>query len=385
MATGRTPDRGFNELNKNAMMAEELKIDVGTLSAWLLEKKPVTIIDVRPKHEREEWSIPGSIHADVYDKLKMNNTDVFADLEFPDAPMVTVCGAGKMSLIAAEQLKRKGSDVYSLEGGMKAWNFAWNSAQRSFKNFKVIQVRRSAKGCLSYLVGSGNEAIVTDASLDPKVYQDLARDHGWKIRYVMDTHIHADYISRTRDLAKSSGATHIMIDKANVDYPFSSVKDADVVSFGNTAIKILHTPGHTLESTSFKIEEIVLTGDTLFIDGVGRPDLKADQDEAMKKSKQLYHSIKRLLELNPSANVLPAHSSKAVPFDGILLVATIGELKQKLELLKLNEKEFVQYTLSRIPPTPPNYLTIAGLNKIGSYDGYLPSELEAGANRCAIS
>ena len=386
MAIGRAPGRGFNELIRICMIAEDLKIDVAMLSEWLIGKKSVTVLDVRPKHEREEWSIPGSLHADVYDKLKANEKDVFSNLELPEGAIVTICAGGKMSLIAAEQLRQKGLDVYSLAGGMKAWNFAWNRAEISFRNFKIIQVRRSAKGCLSYLVGSGHDAIVIDASLDPKVYLGLAKDNGWKIRYVMDTHIHADYLSRTRDLAAAAGSTHLMIENANVDYPFVSTRDEEVISFGDTAIKVLHTPGHTWESASYQIDGLVLfTGDTLFLDGVGRPDLKADQDEAVKKSKQLHLSLKRLLELNPSAIVLPAHSSKAVPFDGKLLAATIVELREKLEWLKMNENEFVQYTLSHIPPTPPNYLTIAGLNKVGSYEGHKLSDLEAGANRCAIA
>jgi hypothetical protein len=92
-----------------------------------------------------------------------------------------------------------------------------------------------------------------------------------------------------------------------------------------------------------------------------------------------------LLTLNPKTLVLPAHLATAVPFDGKLISATIESLKSKLDMLKLTESEFVKYTTSRIPPTPPNYLTIAGLNKQGSYEGYLPADLEAGANRCAIA
>jgi hypothetical protein len=83
--------------------------------------------------------------------------------------------------------------------------------------------------------------------------------------------------------------------------------------------------------------------------------------------------------------VLPAHLATAVPFNGKLIAETIGSLKQKLNMLKLSEDEFVKYTTSRIPPTPPNYLTIASLNKQGSYDGHVPADLEAGANRCAIA
>ncbi|MBI1767352.1 MAG: MBL fold metallo-hydrolase [Bacteroidetes bacterium] len=368
------------------MITEDIKIDVSTLANWLSEKRPVTIIDVRPKSEREEWSIPGSIHADVYDRLKVNDPNALDDLKLDaQLPVVTVCAAGKTSLKAAEILKQKGFDVYSLDGGMKAWNFAWNSAATTIHNVKIIQVRRSAKGCLSYMVGSDDEAIVIDASLDPQVYLDLAKANGWSIKYVTDTHVHADYLSRTRELAKASLAKHILIDQAKVEYSFTPIKNGEQIKFGRATLEVIHTPGHTMESTTFRLgDDALFTGDTLFTDGVGRPDLKADLDEATKRSKLLYHSLNQLLNMNPNMWVFPAHLSKAVPFDNNLVAETIKALKGKLELLKLNEDEFVNYTLSRIPPTPPNYLTIATLNKQGSYEGYTPAELEAGANRCAI-
>lgn len=369
------------------MIAEDLKIEVSTLAKWLTDNRPVTILDVRPKSEREEWSIPGSIYADVYDRLKADDKSALDDLKFEKhKPIVTICAAGKTSLKAAEMLKEKGFDVYSLAGGMKAWNFAWNSAETTLHDVKIIQVRRSAKGCLSYIIGSEDEAIVIDASLDPRVYLDLAKANGWSIKYVTDTHVHADYLSRTRELAKASLAQHILIDKATVEYDYTPIKNGERINFGNTTLEVIHTPGHTLESTSFRLgDDALFTGDTLFVDGVGRPDLKADQDEAMKRSKLLFHSLHQLLNMNSNMWVFPAHLSQAVPFDNNLVAETINALKGKLDLLKLNEGEFVNYTLSRIPPTPPNFLTIAGLNKQGSYEGYTPADLEAGANRCAIA
>lgn len=369
------------------MTTEDLKIDVSTLSSWLEKKRPVTVLDVRPKEEREEWSIPGSIHADVYDKLKAGDTQAFDQIELNlDTPIVTVCAAGKTSMKAAELLKEKGYDVYSLEGGMKAWNFAWNTADVILNDVKIIQVRRSSKGVLSYIIGSHDEAIVIDAALDPQVYLDLASENGWTIKYVTDTHVHADYLSRTKELAKASIATHVFIDAANVEYAFSPVRNGEYLHFGKAKLEVIHTPGHTMESTSFRLgDDAVFTGDTLFVDGVGRPDLKADNDEAMKRSKLLYASLLRLLKLNPKTLVLPAHLATAVAFDGKLISGTIESLKSKLDMLKLTESEFVRYTTSRIPPTPPNYLTIAGLNKQGSYEGYAPADLEAGANRCAIA
>lgn len=369
------------------MTTEDLKIDVATLSSWLESKKPVTVLDVRPKAEREEWSIPGSVHADVYDKLKAGDANALDQIELDmNKPIVTVCAAGKTSLKAAEFLKNKGFDVYSLEGGMKAWNFAWSTAEVVLNDVKIIQVRRSSKGCLSYIIGSGDEAIVIDAAVDPQVYLDLANENGWMIKYVTDTHIHADYLSRTRELAKVSIATHILIDTANVEYSYSPISNGEYLHFGKATLEVIHTPGHTMESTSFRLnDDAVFTGDTLFVDGVGRPDLKADQDEAIKRSTLLFASLHRLLKLNSKTLVLPAHLATAVPFDGKLIGETIETLKDKLNMLKLSESEFVSYTTSRIPPTPPNYLTIANLNKQGSYDGYVPADLEAGANRCAIA
>lgn len=369
------------------MTTEDMKIDVTTLSDWLAKKKPVTVLDIRPTTERAEWSIPGSIHADIYDRLKAGDKNALDQIELDlTTPVVTVCAAGKTSVKAAELLKNKGFNVYSLEGGMKAWNFAWSTAEIVLSDVKIIQVRRSSKGVLSYIIGSNGEAVVIDAALDPKVYLDIANENGWTIKYVTDTHIHADYLSRTRELAKASIATHVLIDTAGVEYSYSPISNGQHLHVGTATLDVIHTPGHTMESTSFRLGNVaVFTGDTLFVDGVGRPDLKADQDEAIKRSKLLYESIGRLLELNPKTMVLPAHLATAVPFDGKLVSASIESLKEKLEMLRLSESEFVKYTTSRIPPTPPNYMTIAGLNKQGSYNGYLPADLEAGANRCAIA
>lgn len=369
------------------MTTEEILIDKDQLAAWLKEKKPLTILDIRPLKEHEEWAIPGSIYANVYDELKAGNPNVFDGMQFPKFdPIVTVCGGGKLSITAAQQLTDKGYHALSLQGGMKAWNFAFNIAETMLNEVKIIQVRRSVKGCLSYIVGSKNEAVVIDAALDPQVYLDLANENGWTIKYVTDTHVHADYLSRTRELAKASIATHVLIDKADVGYSFSPISNGDHLVFGDASLEVIHTPGHTMESTSFRLgDDAIFSGDTLFVDGVGRPDLKADAVEAINRSKLLYASLHHLLRLNPKVLVLPAHLATAVPFDGKLVTETIENLKNKLGMLKLQEHEFVKYTTSKIPPTPPNYLTIANLNRQGSYNGYIPADLEAGANRCAIA
>lgn len=367
---------------------ENKTITVTELQKKLAQQEPVFILDVRPTEQREEWHIANSTHVDAYKQLNAGDNSVLDEVDISEnVTVVTVCAAGRTSLLASEALRAKGANAYSLEGGMKAWNYAWNTAEANFpNNIKVIQVRRVAKGCLSHVIGSGNEAVVIDASLDPQVYLDIAKNYGWTIRYVTDTHIHADYLSRTRELAKASQTKHVLIDLVNVEYSFTPVKNGELIKFGNTALQLLHTPGHTVESVSFRLGDYaVFTGDTLFTDGVGRPDLKANQDEAVAKSKLLYHSLQQLVRLNPNTKVFPAHTYKAIRFDDVMIGEIIDTLKSKLDLLQLDEAEFVTYAMSRIPPAPPNYLTIASLNKQGSYEGYIPADLEAGANRCAIA
>jgi rhodanese-related sulfurtransferase len=209
-------------------------ISVRELQEKLSKHENVFILDVRPTDQRREWKIAGSVHVDAYKQLNAGDDTALDIVELPrDSTVVTVCAAGRTSLLASKLLQRKGVHAYSLEGGMKAWNYAWNTAEISVDRVKIIQVRRTAKGVLSYVVGSADEAMVIDAALDPQIYQKIAEDNGWNIRYVADTHVHADYVSRTRDLAIATGATHLMIDKAKVDFGYIGVTDRSVIKFGH--------------------------------------------------------------------------------------------------------------------------------------------------------
>ena len=362
-------------------------IDTATLKDWMAKDKDVTVLDIRPNKERDEWLIPKSIHFNVYDKLKSGDYHALDSLNIDkDIPVVTVCAGGRMSLIAAEILSAKGYNAYSLQGGMKAWNYAWDTSELILEDVKIIQVRRVAKGCLSYLIGSGNQAMVIDASLDPSVYTGLAKEQGWTIDYAADTHIHADYVSRTRELAKVNGAKHVMIESAGVGFQFIPLKDGENIRIGNVELKILHTPGHTWESSCFLIEnKVVFTGDTLFTDGIGRPDLKADEKETKNKAASLYDSLRMLLSLNEANLVMPAHVSEPIEIGQALISTPIKELKKSINTLIIEKSKFISTILAKLPESPPNYLTIAEINESGNSKDFIIADLEAGANRCAIN
>lgn len=367
-------------------MADKI-ISVKQLQEKLNNNEPVFILDVRPADQRNEWKIAGSTHIDAYSRLRAGDDTALDLVELPaDSTVVTVCAAGKTSLLASNLLQRKGVAAYSLEGGMRAWNYAWNTAKVHFDDVEIIQVRRAAKGVLSYVIGSQHEAVVIDAALNPDVYQQISKSEGWTIKYVMDTHVHADYVSRTSELATATGARHLMIDQAKTEFHFIPVAHKQSVKFGNTALEFIHTPGHTWESTTFKLgNHAIFTGDTLFVDSVGRPDLKADATEGIEKAKALYQSLKDLLSLDENLLVLPAHTSNTIAFDNKVIGAPIRDIRQRIKVIQLAEREFIEYTSSKVPPTPPNYLTIAAINKKGSYDGHVLADLEAGGNHCAIA
>ena len=364
-------------------------IDVDTLRIWQQEGKPVTVLDVRPASERAEWAIPGSIHIDAYDALQAHDPHALAHLTLPEnIPVVTVCAAGKTSLLAAALLQAQGIQAFSLEGGMKAWSLAWNVAEVPGTDgiVHVFQVRRTGKGCLSYLIGAKDEAFVIDASLDPQVYLDLALQYGWQITSVFDTHIHADHLSRSLPLARQSGAMLFLPDQQRVSFPFTAMRDGDTLAMPNLLFKALHTPGHTPESTSYLLNNrLLFTGDTLFPGSIGRPDLEADEQETQARASALYHSLHKLLSLPPDTLVLPGHSSAPVPFDGIPIAATLAEIDERVEIIHATREAFLQHIMARIPAAPPNYHQIVKLNEMGLLPESGVTDLEAGANRCAIA
>jgi glyoxylase-like metal-dependent hydrolase (beta-lactamase superfamily II) len=371
-------------------MTTESTISVEALRKALDDGQPVTVLDIRPMDDWAEWAIPGSIHVDAYHALQYNDPNALAGVDLPgDRPVVTVCFVGATSLTAAHQLRARGLEAFSLAGGMKAWSLAWNKAEVPLPGgtARVIQVRRTGKGCLSYVIGGNGRAAVIDPALEPDVYLDLARDNGWTIDHILETHIHADHLSRARRLAEANGAALHLSPPAQdrVDYRFGPIRDGESLEVGAARLEAMLTPGHTPESACYKLDDRALfTGDTLFLEAVGRPDLKADREETEARARALYRSLQRLLALPPDTLILPGHASQPTAFDGAPVASTLAEVRERADLLSAPEETFVEWVLGHIPPTPPNYEAIVELNEAGVTPYGDPTELEAGANRCAI-
>jgi glyoxylase-like metal-dependent hydrolase (beta-lactamase superfamily II) len=228
--------------------------------------------------------------------------------------------------------------------------------------------------------------VVVDPSRRLDVYTDLARRLGCEIRLVLDTHVHADHLSRSRALAEAVGAKLLLPAQKRVRFAFTPIEDAQVIAFDDARMRAMSTPGHTMESTCYDLNgQALFTGDTLFISGVGRPDLHASADESRERAGILYRSLKRLMEFPPDTVVLPGHTSQPVAFDRKPICEQLGKIASRIASWLDNEADFVRTILERIPPTPPNFPRIVELNEAGVLPEGDPTDLEAGANRCAVS
>ena len=212
----------------------------------------------------------------------------------------------------------------------------------------------------------------------------MAEGRGWRITRVLDTHVHADHLSRSRRLAELVGVTLHMPEDAPVAYPFSALRDGDVLGVGSATLEAVLSPGHTPESTSYLLDRRALfTGDTLFLSAVGRPDLDTTPEDSREKARELYSSLQRLLALGPDTLVLPGHTSEPIAFDGEPLGASMSEVRKSVSVLREDEDVFVEIIAGRVAPTPSNFERIVELNRAGEAPEDDPTELEAGANRCA--
>ena len=224
----------------------------------------------------------------------------------------------------------------------------------------------------SYVFGCGGKAVgaVVDPLGDMASYLHTAEQTGMRIRYVIDTHLHADHVSAGRELAKAAGAEYVLFAGANVNFPFHKVHDGDVIELGNVTIKVLHTPGHTPEHISLVVTDhtrseepwFVLTGHTLMVGDLGRTELATNAEEG---ARNLFASVQRLRALPDHLEVLPGAYSGSVCGRSLSgkPTSTIGFEKRYNKAFRIeDEPTFLRAMLADIPPAPPQAAQVRALN-----------------------
>lgn len=364
------------------MPEKSIPLMSGDELAARLEDPLLYLIDVREPDEVAEWQIPGA-HNIPLASLRSRIAEVPLDKD-----LVLVCAKGSRALEGAELLDQQDLKSRVLEGGMATWGSTYDQVTGDFAGATVVQLRRRGKGCLSYVVGSGPNAVVIDPSREIGQYKGVAKNHGWKITHVLDTHLHADHLSGARELAAATGAALWLnpADHFHFDFvPLADGKSIELKPGVDLKVSSVSVPGHTEGSTMYQLgEQAIFTGDTLFLESVGRPDL-ADQAEAF--AHHLFKSLhERVLPLNDEITVFPAHFGPGVAVHADQFVASIlGSLRNVLAPLALSEPDFVEWALANVKDRPGNYQQIVRINEGRAEIVGDAADLEMGPNRCAIA
>jgi hydroxyacylglutathione hydrolase len=243
-----------------------------------------------------------------------------------------------------------------------------------------VQVERFYLGCLahaSYMVGSGGVATIIDPQRDVDIYLEGAERKGWKIEHIIETHVHADFVSGHRELAERTGARIYLGAGSGAQFPHVAVKDGDEIEFGRCRLRFLQTPGHTLESICVLMNDrgepqrpaAVFTGDTLFVGDVGRPDLSPIHTP-QQLAAILYQSIhEKLLTLPDDTEIFPAHGAGSLCGRQMSSESssTIGKQRQSnYALLARTSEEFVHLLTDNLPARPEYFAQDADLNRQGA-------------------
>lgn len=355
--------------------------------------KPVFILDVRNPDEYNDWKIEGKHVASInipYFEFLDDNEDNYKDLP-KDTEIIVICAKGGGAQMVSEILDEKGYKVSYLEKGMVEWSQFYHPVVITMdEQMKLVQFDRLAKGCLSYMVISEGKAMIVDPGRHIDEYLQYAEQQNLKIEHIMDTHCHADHISGGPELTKKTRATYYISsgEMQGSDIPYEPLEKHEQLQFGSVNVKVLAvpTPGHTPGSTSFLVnDKFLLSGDTIFVGGLGRPDLGG---KAREWAQSLYDTVfTKIANLPDDVLVLPTHFAdiKEINENGFI-GAMLGEIRGSNEVMRTEDREqFTEMVADNMGATPPNYEQIIDINRgIVNVSPEEATELEIGPNRCAV-
>ena len=361
-------------------------ISAPALADRLATGAAITLLDVR---EDAEFTItaPGarSLHVPA-EQILADGAAIVAGLK---GPVAVVCSRGVTARSVAPRLRALGIDAMVVEGGMRGWiaMLVAHAVDLGIDGLDVRQVQRPGRGCLSYVLAAGARALVVDPAPDAAFYVALASELDARIDTIVDTHLHADHLSGARALAAATGAA-LRLPAATIERGIADAEhveplhDGDLIALGGVAVRALALPGHTTDMTGLLVaERALVAGDSLFADGIARPDLQqGDPEGALAMARVLHATLHdAILGLGDDVVLLPCHTHPGV--NAAAIAPCLADVRANVDLLAIADPaEFAETLVAGMPPRPANYEAIIAVNA-----GRLPfdADLETGGNSCS--
>jgi glyoxylase-like metal-dependent hydrolase (beta-lactamase superfamily II) len=374
-------------------------IDVGELLSRADAGERLLLLDVRNDDEFETWRPEprqplATLHIPYFNFIENAETSI---ARLPrDAEIVVLCAQGGSSAMVVDMLREAGVPARNVAGGMVAYGEYLQpvAVPVDEPGWEMWQVNRRGKGCLSYVIRAGRAAIVVDPSRDVPWYERFLQRLGARLVRVLDTHVHADHLSGGPRLAARAGVPYSVDAGADFElrHAVEPLVDGQELSLGGepdstVRVQVMATPGHTPGSTSYLVgRRYLLTGDTLFLASVGRPDLGG---RVREWGQVLFHTLReRFGALPPDTVVLPAHYAGPAEIgpDGVVS-RRLGELRRALPELRLTDETAFVEAMRRALKSPPaayDEIVRANLGPV-PIDPERATEWELGKNQCAAA
>lgn len=362
---------------------------------WLATRADLVVLDVRNAKDFARFQVEGPypfplINISYYEFMEDEEEAVSRVPR--DRGVRIVCAKESSARYVAEILDRHGFEVGYLRGGISSWgNLLVPKRVGQGTDYELYQFIRPGKASCSYGLISGKEMMLFDPSRNVDFYLEFAAQQGCMVTATFETHLQADYIAGSRDIARRTGAVFYANDGdfKTSNNPYTPLRDGEIQRFnlGGPDIRVVFTPGHTPGSTSFLIDDrFLLSGDTVFIDSVGRPDLGGKAEEW---AGTLYETIRMVKRFDHGLQVLPAHFIDWREANAeLVFVRGLGEiLERNGDIYGIdNQAAFIAFIKANMRPQPEEYAIIRLVNaNLREEEDARWEELDLGKNECAAS
>ncbi len=366
------------------------------LFKWLTEKEDIVVLDVRNETEFGRFKVESPY------PFTMMNIPYFDFMEIEEESIARLPAGATVRIVCAQENSAKYvaeivdkyefGDVGYLAGGIKSWgNVLIPKMVQEADNYQLYQFIRPGKASCSYGLVSGGEMMLFDPSRNIDFYLDFAKSIGCQIIKSFETHLQADYIAGSRDICAKTGAMFCANDAdfSGTKNDYTSLVDGEIHTFskGGPEVSVLFTPGHTPGSTCFIIDgQYFISGDMIFIDSIGRPDLGG---KAVEWAEMLYESLNMVKQLDGNLQVLPGHyMSWTEATDDLIFIRSFADvMKQNQAIYDIDNLEaFVSFIQENMRPQPEEYAIIRLVNgNLEQFDDDRQEELDLGKNECAAT